>query len=64
MVGVIRKVRGRREYELVSHYGRNLGVFSSRSAAEKHEREVAYFGAVRKAGLGTYRPVRGFRREV
>ena len=43
MVGVIRKVRGRREYELVSHYGRNLGVFSSRSAAETHEREVAYF---------------------
>ena len=40
---MIRKVRGRLEYELLSHSGRNLGVFSSRSAAEKHEREVQYF---------------------
>lgn len=30
-------------YRLVSHKGKNLGDFSSKAAAEKHEREVQYF---------------------
>jgi hypothetical protein len=30
-------------YRLYSHTGKNLGTFGSKSAAEKHEREVQYF---------------------
>lgn len=30
-------------YRLLSHEGKNLGTFTSREAAEKHEREVQYF---------------------
>jgi hypothetical protein len=30
-------------YRLYSHKGKNLGTFSSKAAAEKHEREVQYF---------------------
>lgn len=38
---IIRKVKD--GYRLYSHKGRNLGTFDSKSAAEKHEREVQYF---------------------
>lgn len=38
----IRKVKGDK-YRLYSKKGKNLGTFDSRSAAEKHEREVQYF---------------------
>ena len=31
------------KYRLYSGKGRNLGTFSSREAAEKHEREVQFF---------------------
>jgi hypothetical protein len=37
----IRKVEG--GYRLVSHKGKNLGTFPTKSGAEKHEREVQYF---------------------
>jgi hypothetical protein len=37
----IGKVKG--GYRLYSHKGKNLGTFSSKAAAEKHEREVQYF---------------------
>ena len=30
-------------YRLLSHKGKNLGTFPTKSAAEKHEREVQYF---------------------
>jgi hypothetical protein len=30
-------------YRLYSHKGKNLGTFSSKAGAEKHEREVQYF---------------------
>ena len=35
------KVKG--GYRLLSHKGKNLGTFPSKSAAEKHESEVQYF---------------------
>jgi len=38
---IIRKVKS--GYRLYSHSGKNLGTFDTRSAAEKHEREVNYF---------------------
>ena len=38
---IIRKVKS--GYRLYSHAGKNLGTFDSKSAAEKHEREVQYF---------------------
>ena len=31
------------QYRLYSKKGKNLGTFSSRAAAEKHERAVQYF---------------------
>lgn len=31
------------QYRLYSHKGKNLGTFSTRAAALKHEREVQYF---------------------
>ena len=37
----IRKVEG--GYRLVSHKGKNLGTFPSKSGAQKHEQEVQYF---------------------
>ena len=37
----IGKVKG--GYRLYSHKGKNLGTFSSKAGAEKHEREVQYF---------------------
>ena len=30
-------------YRLLSHKGKNLGNFPSKSGAQKHEREVQYF---------------------
>lgn len=38
---IIRKVKD--GYRLYSHKGKNLGTFSSKAGAEKHEREVQYF---------------------
>lgn len=43
------KVKG--GYRLLSHEGKNLGTFPSKSAAEKHEREVQYFKHVDEAAM-------------
>jgi hypothetical protein len=48
----IRKVEG--GYRLVSHKGKNLGTFPSKSGAQKHEREVQYFKHMSEAGGGHY----------
>jgi len=34
---------GKGKFRLVSHKGKNLGTYSSRSGAVKREREVNYF---------------------
>lgn len=36
------------QYRLLSHAGKNLGTFSTRAEAEKHERAVEYFKRGRK----------------
>ena len=46
----IRKVDGK--FRLVSKKGRNLGTFSTRAAAEKHEREVQFFKHRERKGKG------------
>jgi hypothetical protein len=45
----IRKVKGR--YRLVSRKGRNLGTFSSRSAAAERERQIRFFKAAKRYGV-------------
>lgn len=41
---MIRKLPGQRKWRLYSRTtGRNLGTFSSRAAAERHERQVQFF---------------------
>lgn len=41
---VIRKLPNQNRYRLYSKTtGRNLGTFSSRKAAEKHEQDIQYF---------------------
>jgi hypothetical protein len=39
-------------YRLYSHKGKNLGTFSSKAAAEKHEREVQYFKHMEEEAAG------------
>lgn len=52
----IGKVKG--GYRLYSQKGKNLGTFSNKSGAEKHEREVQYFkhkvNELSKGTLGNY----------
>ncbi len=31
------------KFKLVSHTGKNLGVFATKAAAEKHEKQVQFF---------------------
>lgn len=45
---VIRQVGDK--YRLYSKKGKNLGTFDSKSAAEKHEREVQYFKHMKEQG--------------
>lgn len=40
---MIRKVKGKNKWRVMSKSGRNLGEYTSRSAAEKRLRQVEYF---------------------
>jgi len=40
---MIRKLPNQNKWRLYSSKGRNLGTFSSKEKAEKHEREVQFF---------------------
>jgi len=46
---MIKKIK--RGYKLVSHKGRNLGIFKTKKAALKHEREVIFFKYAGKYSL-------------
>jgi len=39
---IVRQLK-KNKFRLMSKRGKNLGTFSSRKAAEKHEREVQFF---------------------
>ena len=47
---MIRKL-GEHKFELVSHEGRNLGIFPNKMRAMRHEREVEFFKYAEKHHL-------------
>lgn len=45
------KKLGEHKFELVSHGGRNLGVFATKAAAVKHEKQVNFFKYAKEEGI-------------